>query len=336
MAEPSNDELRDVIRKIVARVDLEMTGIKKFTRLLSKEFGGVNLSHKSKFVKRTLTEVINEDHDEESSSEGEDIEESEIEVEEIKSKPAKKRKASSPKGSASKAKKKGGNGGLSVVKEISDELATFLGKGKEMARTEIVSSMWEYIKENDLQNPENKREIILDDNMKDVFGLDVESFTMFTMNKYISVHIHPFKPLDLTTNTTKPKKRKLKTKDKKQLKKRKGVGLQAPYQLSPELSRVVNRQILPRPRVIKKLWEYIRENNLQDPDDRRTIICDAKFKIVMGGEETVTIFTMQKHITPHLLEKLDKSYYTPSDAEEVVEEEVGEVENDDDDDQNEN
>jgi len=317
IAEPSNDELRDVIRKIVARVDLEMTGIKKFTRLLSKEFGGVNLSHKSKFVKRTLTEVINEDHGENSSSEEE---ESEIEVEEIKSKPAKKKKAISPKGSAAKAKKKSGNGGLNAVKEISDGLATFLGQGKEMARTVIVSSMWAYIKEHDLQNPENKREILLDDSMKDVFGHDVDSFTMFTMNKYLSVHIHPYKPLDLTTNTTKkPKKRKLKEKGKKETKKRR-TGLQAPYQLSPELSRIVGRQILPRPRVIKKLWEYIRENDLQNPDDRRTVICDAKFKSVMGGEETVTIFTMQKHITPHLLEKLDQSYYTPSDVEENVEE----------------
>mmetsp|Transcript_24248 Transcript_24248/g.35931 ORF Transcript_24248/g.35931 Transcript_24248/m.35931 type:complete len:318 (-) Transcript_24248:226-1179(-) len=317
MAEPSDDELREVIRKIVAKVDLEMTGIKKFTRLLSKEFGGVNLKHKTKFIKQTLTEVINDGNDDDESSNEEAESEEEEDVEEPKTKRSAKKKSSS-----SDSKKKGG-GGLSAVKEISDELAAFLGKGKQMARTKVVSLMWEYIKEHNLQNPENKREIILDDNMKAVFGHDVDSFTMFTMNKYISVHIEPFKPLDLSTSaTTKPKKRKSKAKDKKDKKKRRdGGGLQAPYQLSPELSRVVGRQILPRPRVVKKLWEYIRENNLQDPDDKRTVICDAKFKLVMGGEERVTIFTMQKHITPHLLEKLDKSYYTPSDAEEDADEE---------------
>lgn len=304
MAEPTDDELRDTIRKIVAKVDLEMTGIKKFTKLLSKEFGGVNLSHKSKFIKRALTEVINEGDDDDSDDDEESESEEEVEV-----KPAKKKKAGG-----------GGGGGLATVKEISDEMAEFLGKGKQMARTEIVKLLWVHIKANDLQNPENKREIILDEAMKKVFGEDVDRFTMFTMNKYVGAHIHPYKPVDLTTNTSKPKKRKATAKDKKEKKKRKGGGgLQAPYQLSPELARVVGRQILPRPQVVKKLWEYIRAEELQDPEDKRTIICDQKMKLVMGGEKTVTIFSMQKHITPHLLEKLDKSYYTPSDAGEDTE-----------------
>lgn len=307
--------MRDVIRKIVAKVDLEMTGIKKFTKLLSQEFGGVDLSHKSKFIKRTLTEVINEEDDSDESEEEDDDEDEDVKKSAKKSKPAAKKKGG------------GGGGGLTVVKEISDEMATFLGQGKQMARTEIVKMLWVHIKANDLQNPENKREIILDDEMKAVFGEDIDRFTMFTMNKYIGAHIHPYKPVDLTTNTAKPKKRKATAKGKKEKKKRKGGGgLQAPYQLSPELARVVGRQILPRPRVVKHLWGYIREHDLQDPADKRTVICDAKLKLVMGGEDTVTIFSMQKHITPHLLEKLDKSYYTPSDAPEDEETEDEEEE----------
>eukprot|EP00545_Synedropsis_sp_CCMP1620_P013981 CAMPEP_0119013404 /NCGR_PEP_ID=MMETSP1176-20130426/8432_1 /TAXON_ID=265551 /ORGANISM="Synedropsis recta cf, Strain CCMP1620" /LENGTH=318 /DNA_ID=CAMNT_0006966493 /DNA_START=185 /DNA_END=1138 /DNA_ORIENTATION=- len=313
MAEPTEEELRGVIRKIVAKVDLEMTGIKKFTKLLSQEFGGIDLKHKSKFIKRALTEVINEDNGEEDSdSESEEEEEEEVEVKKSakKSKPAAKKKG-------------GGGGGLTVVKEISDEMAAFLGKGKQMARTEIVKMLWTHIKANDLQNPENRREIILDDDMKAVFGEETERFTMFTMNKYIGAHIDPFKPVDLTTNTAKPKKRKATAKGKKEKKKRKGGGgLQAPYQLSPELAFVVGRQILPRPRVVKHLWGYIREHDLQDPADRRTVLCDARLKLVMGGEDQVTIFSMQKHITPHLLEKLDKSYYTPSDVEPADDEET--------------
>jgi len=50
--------------------------------------------------------------------------------------------------------------------------------------------------------------------------------------------------------------------------------------------------------------------HLQNPDDKREIICDAHLKAVMGGKDRVTMFTMNKFITPHLLEKLDKSYYT--------------------------
>lgn len=309
MAEPTDNELRAVIRKIVAKVDLEMTGIKKFTKLLSKEFGGIDLAYKSKFIKKTLTEVINEGDDEDSNSSS--GEEDDDEEEEVVKRPAKKKAAPSSK----KEKKAGaGGGGLSVVKEISDELANFLGMGKRMARTEIVKMLWDYIKENDLQNPENKREIILDDKLKKVFGKDVKSFTMFTINKYIGAHVEPFKPVDLTTNTTVSKKRKSKAVDKNATKKRRaGSGFQAPYQLSPELARVTGKQILPRPQVVKKLWEYIRANNLQDPSDKRTVICDTKFKLVMGGQAKVTIFSMQKYITEHLLEKLDPSYYTPSD-----------------------
>ena len=46
--------------------------------------------------------------------------------------------------------------GLGAGTSISvKDLANFFGKGKEMARTEIVKSLWDYIKEHDLQNPEN-------------------------------------------------------------------------------------------------------------------------------------------------------------------------------------
>ena len=137
------------------------------------------------------------------------------------------------------------------------------------------------------------------------------------MNKYVGAHVYPFKPVDLTTNSTAPKKRKTKAeKDEAKKKRKTSGGLSTPYQLSPELARVVGRQILPRPKVTKFLWVYIREHNLQNPKDKREILCDAKLKLVMGGEERVTMFSMNKYISAHLLEKLDSSYYTPSDVEE--------------------
>jgi upstream activation factor subunit UAF30 len=149
----------------------------------------------------------------------------------------------------------GGGTGLAANTEISPELAAFLGKGNQMARTEIVKELWNYIRQHNLQNPDNKREILLDHAMKNVFGVD--SFTMFTMNKYIGAHVYPFKPVDLTTNSM-PTKRK-QPKEKKPRK----PGTQAPYQLSPELARVTGKQILPRPQVTKALWAYIRKHNLQ-------------------------------------------------------------------------
>lgn len=234
MAEPSNEDLKLLMKKMVHEVDLQKTGIKAFTALLSQELGGIDLSAKKDFIKKTLSDII-------SSMDGDDAtSEEEEEDEDVKTK--KRRTTSS-------------GGGLAASTEISPELAAFLGKGNQMARTEIVKELWNYIRQHNLQNPDNKREILLDDAMKNVFGVD--SFTMFTMNKYIGAHVYPFKPVDLTTNSVSTKRKQ--PKEKKPRK----PGTQAPYQLSPELARVTGKQILPRPQVTKALWAYIRKHNLQ-------------------------------------------------------------------------
>jgi upstream activation factor subunit UAF30 len=69
----------------------------------------------------------------------------------------------------------------------SPELAAVVGNDK-LARGEVVSKIWAYIKSNNLQNPENKREIIADDKLKPVFhGKDKVS--MFEMNKHLAQHL---------------------------------------------------------------------------------------------------------------------------------------------------
>ena len=68
----------------------------------------------------------------------------------------------------------------------SPELAAVVGEGP-LPRGEVVSKVWEYIKKHDLQNPENKREILADAALKKVFGRD--KVTMFEMNKYLAQHL---------------------------------------------------------------------------------------------------------------------------------------------------
>jgi upstream activation factor subunit UAF30 len=51
----------------------------------------------------------------------------------------------------------------------------------------VVSKVWAHIRNNNLQNPANKREILADDKLKKVFGKD--SCTMFEMNKHLSAHL---------------------------------------------------------------------------------------------------------------------------------------------------
>ena len=69
----------------------------------------------------------------------------------------------------------------------SSELAQVVGS-EPLARPQVVTKMWEYIKANNLQNPANKREIVSDDKLRPIFdGRD--TVTMFEMNKLLSAHL---------------------------------------------------------------------------------------------------------------------------------------------------
>ena len=235
MAEFTDDDLRYHIHKLIPRVDLESTGLKKFIKILSKELDGMDLKPRKAFIKQTLSEEIAKMSRQEESESDDDPEPS----------------AATP----SPSKK----GGLAQEKEVSDKLAAFLGRGRMMARTDIVKSLWEYIREHNLQNPSNRKEILLDHAMKDVFGCD--TFTMFTMNKYISAHVYPFKPVDLTPKTPTPKKKRKARGGSPDDKKKRKTGNQPPYQLSAELTEVVGKSILPRPQVVSRMWVYVSRPN---------------------------------------------------------------------------
>jgi upstream activation factor subunit UAF30 len=79
----------------------------------------------------------------------------------------------------------------------------------------------------------------------------------------------------------------------------KGTGIHAPVQPSPELGAVVGNDKLPRSQVISKVWEYIKEHNLQNPENKREIVADDKLKKVFGKDK-VTMFEMNKYISAHV------------------------------------
>lgn len=70
---------------------------------------------------------------------------------------------------------------------LSADLEAVVGKGP-MARGQVVKHLWEYIKKHDLQNPQNKRNILADDKLKKLFGGKGE-VTMFEMTKLVSAHM---------------------------------------------------------------------------------------------------------------------------------------------------
>ncbi len=70
---------------------------------------------------------------------------------------------------------------------LTAELEAVVGKGP-MPRGEVVKQMWVYIKKHNLQNPQNKRNILADDKLKPIFGGKSE-VTMFEMTKLASGHM---------------------------------------------------------------------------------------------------------------------------------------------------
>ena len=75
----------------------------------------------------------------------------------------------------------------------SEELAAVVGTSP-LPRGEVVSKIWEYIRSHNLQNPENRREILADDKLTKVFGTD--KVTMFEMNKHLARHLKERARLD--------------------------------------------------------------------------------------------------------------------------------------------
>ncbi len=73
-----------------------------------------------------------------------------------------------------------------------------------------------------------------------------------------------------------------------------------PLTPSDKLAEVVGSKPLPRTEVVKKLWAYIKKNNLQDKKNRRNINADPALKAVFGGKAVVNMFEMTKLVSKHL------------------------------------
>lgn len=73
-----------------------------------------------------------------------------------------------------------------------------------------------------------------------------------------------------------------------------------PMNISAELAVIVGKGPMPRSEVVKKLWAYIKKNDLQDPKNKRNINADESLKKVFGGKEVVNMFEMTKLISKHL------------------------------------
>ena len=73
-----------------------------------------------------------------------------------------------------------------------------------------------------------------------------------------------------------------------------------PMNPDAQLAAVVGSNPMPRTEITKKLWQYIKKNNLQDAKNRRMINADDKLKPVFNGKAQVSMFDMTKLVNKHL------------------------------------
>ncbi|XP_043712527.1 upstream activation factor subunit UAF30-like [Telopea speciosissima] len=78
-------------------------------------------------------------------------------------------------------------------------------------------------------------------------------------------------------------------------------GITKPKPISPVMQEFLGVPEIPRTQALKQIWAYIKEHNLQDPENRKIIVCDEKLKNIFGGRERVGFLEISGLINPHFI-----------------------------------
>src|SRR6476661_2021066 len=95
-----------------------------------------------------------------------------------------------------------------------------------------------------------------------------------------------------------PKKAAKKAAPKKKSARKPNAAFMAPLQPSAALSEVIGNKPVPRTEIVKKIWDYIKKNNLQDSKNRRNINADGKLKPIFGKDQ-ISMFELAKIVNKH-------------------------------------
>lgn len=85
-------------------------------------------------------------------------------------------------------------------------------------------------------------------------------------------------------------------------KEKKNSAFMRPVQVSDALAEIVGNGPMPRTEVTKRVWDYIKKHNLQDPKNKRNIVPDQKLGKVLGSNHPIDMFQMTSKIAKHLKE----------------------------------
>ena len=101
-------------------------------------------------------------------------------------------------------------------------------------------------------------------------------------------------PAKATKKAAAPKKATAKKSTRKP-----NAAFMAPLTPSATLAEVIGNKPMPRTEIVKKIWEYIKKNNLQDKTNKRMINADAKLKPVFGKNQ-ISMFELAKVVNSHI------------------------------------
>lgn len=271
MADISKEDLKKEIQDILKDADLDNTSAKK-VRLELQEKLDCDLTDRKKEVDQLVMEVIDEQTQEDDEEEEEEEEESDSEEEsqKKKKKPVSRKKAASesgseysPEGSDDEDELPSDGGGSDYEP---DEPVGRVGRGKAGKKksrrdSDDESSGEEWGGRKKASKKGRKRRDSTDDDDSDY-------------------------------EKPKPKRANKSGAGK-------GNGYTAPVKLTSELADIVGGDEMPRHEVVKRMWQYIKDNKLQDPKNKQFIKCDEKLSKVIPTKK-FRGFGMAKYLKDHM------------------------------------
>ncbi|KAI0566826.1 hypothetical protein FGB62_5g265 [Gracilaria domingensis] len=308
MANPSEETLTEAINEILRNNDLERITLRMVMSMLSDKFDlpPAQLNEQKSLVRSKIDDFL-------ASFQGD-----ELQSDQPSTSAGSKRKSSASEPKPPKPVKLTG---LERAVVLAEPLANFMGE-TVISRSHIPKRISAYAKKHDLNDPSDRRRILCDDALK--AALSVDSFTYFSLAKVVSGLV--LKPEDCdehiqelakkceekiiqekiirkqkeALNPPQPRPAKRPKQVKSDPDRPRKTAFSKPMQLSDALSAVCGETQLSRTDVVKKIWQYIRENELKDPDDGKRILCDEKLMAIFDGSKTVSNMGIAKYLSAHM------------------------------------
>ncbi|KAL5706954.1 hypothetical protein ACHQM5_025059 [Ranunculus cassubicifolius] len=83
--------------------------------------------------------------------------------------------------------------------------------------------------------------------------------------------------------------------------KREPRGITKPRPISPAMQELLGVPEIPRTQALKQIWAYIKQHNLQDPENKKIIVCDEKLKKIFAGKDRVGFLEISGLLNPHFI-----------------------------------